>query len=195
MPNRTETNRANAELSTGPITPEGKQRSSQNALTHGLTARLACMPTEDQEEYQRHVASYAAEYSPAGETESQLVQALADAAWRLNRVVALEAQIFSGDGDAIAKTKALANLSLHSQRLSRQFQSAGAELRELQTTRLTTQRTAARDMIDIWEMYEDKGKPYDPSEDGFVLTEAQIGDAICARNRERMLKDVLDWAK
>lgn len=40
-------NRANSEHSTGPRTDPGKQRSSLNALRHGLTARTAVLPTED----------------------------------------------------------------------------------------------------------------------------------------------------
>jgi hypothetical protein len=43
------TNRANAQLSTGPRTPAGKQRSSLNALRHGLTGQIVVMPTEDLE--------------------------------------------------------------------------------------------------------------------------------------------------
>jgi hypothetical protein len=35
---RAQTNRANAEHSTGPRTDSGKQRSSQNALKHGLNS-------------------------------------------------------------------------------------------------------------------------------------------------------------
>jgi hypothetical protein len=44
-------NRANSAHSTGPRTESGKQRSSQNALSHGLTARTAVLPTEDPDAY------------------------------------------------------------------------------------------------------------------------------------------------
>ena len=52
---RAATNRANSAHSTGPRTESGKQRSSQNALSHGLTARTAVLPTEDPDTYQRHI--------------------------------------------------------------------------------------------------------------------------------------------
>ena len=91
MSNRTEANRANAQLSTGPRTQEGKQRSSLNALRHGLTGQIVVMPTEDLQAYQRHVASFVDDLRPKGPMESHLVQSLADTAWRLNRVASLEA--------------------------------------------------------------------------------------------------------
>jgi hypothetical protein len=59
-----ETNRANAQISTRPNTPDGKQRSALNALCHGLTGQLVVMPTEDLEACQRHLASFTGEYHP-----------------------------------------------------------------------------------------------------------------------------------
>ena len=47
-------NRANARLSTGPRTAAGKERSSQNALTHGLTSRSPVLATEDPAAFQLH---------------------------------------------------------------------------------------------------------------------------------------------
>ena len=46
-----EANRLNAQRSTGPRTAEGKARSSQNAVRHGLTAKCPVLPGEDPAEF------------------------------------------------------------------------------------------------------------------------------------------------
>jgi hypothetical protein len=46
-----EANRRNAQLSTGSVTEEGKSRSRQNALRHGLTAETVIDMLEDAEDY------------------------------------------------------------------------------------------------------------------------------------------------
>ena len=38
-------NRANAKLSTGPVTPEGKAKVATNRLSHGLTGRFFLLDT------------------------------------------------------------------------------------------------------------------------------------------------------
>ena len=61
---RDRANKANALLSTGPRTAAGKQRSSQNALTHGLTAASPVLATEDPAAYKLHIQQFRDEYNP-----------------------------------------------------------------------------------------------------------------------------------
>ncbi len=211
--NRTEINRENAQHSTGPKTAEGKQRSSLNALRHGLTGQIVVMPTEDLEAYQLHLASFTNEYDPSGATEENLVQALADTSWRLNRVAALETNLLTlgmthaspitgaeqqiQDAMSIvaaleSQSKALSNLSLHSQRLSRQFERTVAQLRDLQKTRIEKENRDLDHFLDITEMYDFKGETYDGPEDGFDFSEHQINEAIRRRNRERLTEEAFD---
>ena len=88
-------NRANSQHSTGPRTESGKQRSSLNALRHGLTAASAVLPSEDPAAYENHRRQFFDEYQPATATETQLVQELVDTSWRLNRIPLLEAEVLA----------------------------------------------------------------------------------------------------
>ena len=206
--NRAEINRANAQYSTGPKTEAGTKQSSLNALRHGLTGQIVVMPTEDLQAYQLHLTSFTDEYHPQGATEANLVQALADTSWRLNRVAALETNLLTLGmarepdplstapqqvQDAMAlvsalesQSKALSNLSMHSQRLSRQFERTVIQLREIQKTRQVQEKQEMSNLLDIIEMYEDKGEAYRSSDDGFVFSDQQIEAAIRARNRENL---------
>ena len=202
-----ESNRANAQFSTGPRTPEGKHRSSLNALRHGLTGQLIVMPTEDLEAYRRHLASFADDFRPKGAMESNLVQSLADTAWRLHRIAALEANLLTllaarepdpcldtagqiQQAMAIASAleahhKAFTNFTLHSQRLSRQFERAAAQLAELQNTRRSQETRDLNSLLQILDMHQDKGETYTPSDDGFVFTDTEITQARQAQTRHR----------
>ncbi len=206
--NRAQINQANAQHSTGPKSVEGKRKSSLNALRHGLTGQIVVMPTEDLQAYQRHLESFAGEYRPQGPTEAHLVQALADTSWRLNRVAALETNVLTlgvaseagpligapqqiQDAMSIAaalesQSKALSNLSMHSQRLSRQFERTVDKLHELQQTRRDREEQELDNLLDIMNMYESKGEAFDPSDLGFVFSEPQIKQRALARTRERL---------
>ena len=84
-------NRQNAKKSTGPRTPEGKARSSQNALKHGLLARDAVMADEDPAEYDRQLQILEENLFPKNAIEFELVLQIADARWRLRRITRIEA--------------------------------------------------------------------------------------------------------
>jgi hypothetical protein len=213
---RAEINRANSQHSTGPKSQAGKQRSALNALRHGLTSQIVVMPEEDLLAYQEHVDSFTTEYHPEGATESQLVQLLADTSWRLNRASALETNVLSlavarepniVDGpeqiqNALAmasaletQSKTLANLSLHTQRLSRQFERTVTQLRELQQTRQTQEKRELDDLLDIQEMYQSRSEPYNPSEDGFVFSKPQIAAAQTLRRRQSLALEAYSFRR
>ena len=89
-----ETNRANAQHSTGPRTEAGKQRSSLNALRHGLTGQTVVLPSDDLSAYQRHCKEFLDQYLPKNKMEVRLTQTIADLTWRLNRITAIETSLF-----------------------------------------------------------------------------------------------------
>ena len=78
-------NRRNAKRSTGPRTPEGKARSSQNACKHGLFARDTVLPDENPEEFLDLIATLEQELNAIGGFERRLVRHIADAEWRIRR--------------------------------------------------------------------------------------------------------------
>ena len=59
-------NQANAKLSTGPKTSEGKEVSRANSLKHGLTGAGIVMPAADAAEVERRASSIAAETGASG---------------------------------------------------------------------------------------------------------------------------------
>ena len=81
-------NRHNAAKSTGPVTPEGKQRSRCNAVRHGLTAETVIGALEDAEDYKAFEAAITADYDAQSAVERELVLRLASALWRLRRATA-----------------------------------------------------------------------------------------------------------
>jgi hypothetical protein len=184
-PKRAAVNRANAQHSTGPISDAGKQRSSLNALTHGLTARSAVLPSEDAATHQQHCRELFEEYQPATPTETQLVQELADTAWRINRIPRLEADLLSRAAnppseeaaiafDIVDAHRLLASLGLHGHRLSRQFQKTLDRLREIQSDRRERESRDLRDAAALLELHKHKGIPWEPSDHGFVFSKAHV---------------------
>ena len=62
-------NRANAQLSTGPRTEEGKRRSSLNDFRHGLTGQIVIHTPEDQAAFQKHCEAIRDALAPVGALE------------------------------------------------------------------------------------------------------------------------------
>jgi hypothetical protein len=101
---RARASRINGARSRGPKTEEGKTRSAQNALKHGLRAeRFVLLPDEDAAEFEAKEAALVEDLAPEGALEGILVRRIARAAWRLSRADRIEAELFAqeryGDGD------------------------------------------------------------------------------------------------
>ena len=204
--NRAEINRANAQNSTGPRTEAGKQRSSLNALRHGLTGQTVVLPSDDLAAYDRHCQEFLDHYHPKNKMETELTQAISDLTWRLKRINSIEANLLAADiawnldsidaetdqpypAPATAKdfreqTQALANLSMYERRLSLRFKDTLKQLRELQAERLDQERSEMYDAAKILQMHKNKKVPYDPNEDGFVFSNADIETYIQRRDRK-----------
>jgi hypothetical protein len=91
---QTEANRRNARLSTGPVTEEGKRRSRQNALRHGLTAETVIDALEDAQDYAAFEMAVTADYDAQSAVERELALRLASLLWRLRRATAIESGLF-----------------------------------------------------------------------------------------------------
>ena len=85
-----ESNRRNAQRSTGPKTQGGKQRASQNAVRHGLTAETVIGPLEDPADYRAFEQAVTTAYDAETAVERELVLRLASLLWRLRRATSVE---------------------------------------------------------------------------------------------------------
>jgi hypothetical protein len=96
---RAEASRKNGAKSRGPNTPEGKARSAQNALKHGLRAeKHIVLPDEDAAEFAGLEAALVGELAPVGALQTVLARRVAIAAWRLARADHIEAELFKERG-------------------------------------------------------------------------------------------------
>ncbi len=87
-------NRANAQKSTGPKTPEGKAIVAQNALKHGFWSQEVVIKGEDAEEFALFRAGLLEELAPAGLMELILAERIVSLSWRLQRAERLQITAF-----------------------------------------------------------------------------------------------------
>jgi hypothetical protein len=88
-----EANRRNALRSTGPTTEDGKRRSRQNAVRHGLSAETVVEIVEDIDDYRDFEAAVIADYDARTAVERELVLRLASLLWRLRRATMIETEL------------------------------------------------------------------------------------------------------
>lgn len=204
---RAEINRANALKSTGPVTDAGKSRSRFNAFRHGLTGKTIVMPWQDHAVYEAFCKEFFDDLKPEGVLEKQFVQTLADCSWRLNSAAAREANLLSlavheraflmnaGDeqvDDALAEAQSVregsqvfTNISLYCQRLARQRDKALEQFQKLQKERAERRARDLAEAAALRKLHTQKKISYDPAEDGFVFSAAEIDNYIRREARKK----------
>jgi hypothetical protein len=188
-------NRANAQLSTGPTSAEGKSKSSLNAVKTALTGRTVLLPTDDADAYEQHLRAYDKEFKPMTPYECELVQSIADTNWRLQRIPTLEMAIyaqgriqFAGQFDdrepalrpgiielqtLLAYEKQLRNLHTQEARLHRRREKDLAELRQMQQERDRRECEAQRERIARHQTTKEN-KPSHPADFGFEFSTEDV---------------------
>jgi hypothetical protein len=198
-------NQANAQLSTGPRTEEGKKRSSLNALKSGLTGRTVLLPGEDAEAYRTHCQNWIDAHKPVGHEEIELVQSLADNRWRQDRAFALEQNLFALGhvefSDLFdqelpevrnsliqahtfrAYQKEFGSLITQQGRLDRCFHRDLAKLVEIQQARKQIEAVRAAQLRKAAAAYTaatKERKTFNPTQNGFEFSIAEIEEFLTA---------------
>jgi hypothetical protein len=155
-----ESARRNGAKSVGPVTPEGKERSSRNATRHGLLSKTIVLSNEDQGAFDNLCRDYVRRFRPVGQIELDLVNEMAQSRWRKRRIPSLESSLLDnamadmeeeilerhGDikvGHRLGRAfshlanneKSLALLYRYEARLARDYEKALTNLRYLQGQR------------------------------------------------------------
>jgi hypothetical protein len=182
-----EANRDNAQLSTGPVTEAGAERSSRNATKHGFTGQTLVISEAESKSYEAHVEAYIYRYLPANHQEKQLVQLLADHDWSLQQIGVQQINtiaqmnsattIMSAAGDPVATAALLASLSrtlntlgIYETRRNRAAKAIQEELEAVQKAGAELLRQELPQAATLYKIHKAKGQNWNPSEFGFVCS-------------------------
>ena len=154
------------------------------------------MTEEDRAAHATFCKGLIKDLAPEGDMETQLAQRIATDSWRLNRLSAIEDNLFAlglhkNERPALPRSrrnrrrlitaqvftresKQLQLLSLYEQRLNRGLQKNLALLKSLQADRKAQREAAMKEAAALLKLSEMRGVEYSPQKDGFVFSTAEI---------------------
>jgi hypothetical protein len=191
-------NRRNAQRSTGPRTEEGKKTSALNARRHNLTGQVTAMTDADRIMHDAFSASIVESLAPEGAMETQLAQRIATDSWRLNRISAVEDNLFALGHSAKSDEIETPGSEINAPEIHAALTAAKVfkeESKQLQLLTLYEQREAEMNLaMKLQQLSEMKGLQYEPVKDGFVFSNAEIHTAI-DKNRRLNRAGVTDFSR
>jgi hypothetical protein len=206
-------NRENAKHSTGP-SQEGRKKTRLNAVTHGYAGQTVVVPDHEVEAYNKHFASFRAEYQPVGPTEEFMVQSLADLTFSASQIRALTTnRIYLAGARPVHNTNethspetenamaqafsakdlapSINTLGIYEARKMRLFNTTRKELVSIQTERKAREQEELEEAATLREADKKRRQPHEkewhPSENGFVCSIAEIDRYIFRQNRRNQL--------
>jgi hypothetical protein len=96
-PKQIAASRANGARSKGPVTEQGKRNSSGNSTRHGLFAETIVLENEKEDEFIELLNELLDEHQPQTPTETIMVEAIAAARWRQDRIWGMQKVAFDHD--------------------------------------------------------------------------------------------------
>jgi hypothetical protein len=180
---KSETARANGAKSRGPTTAEGKEKSSRNAIKHGLTAGNGniLLDSEDPDQFDEVLNKLVGIHEPATPAEQDIVEEMVACRWRTRRMWTIETGLLNAEILAQAAksdtpdpdmnlasafrsltddSRSLALASRYEARLQRLYDRAYKTLRELQQARKSEEPTPPHTVHIRWvNQNEDPDQP------------------------------------
>jgi hypothetical protein len=196
--------RHHPQKSTGPRTEQGKHRSSQNAIRHGLSGRIVVLPTEDISLYLEHSKKINTALNPQTPIEEELAQTVADGYWRMKHLRTVEEGMFAwthyeaeGNFDAAnenthsaftaaaafrAHSQAFVNLSIYEQRIQRGIDKAMKQLQELQAERKARREEVVQEAIRLrqYQLMMAANNPEHPDAQEPASGDIEFGEFVCS---------------
>jgi hypothetical protein len=138
-PFQAQASRTNGSRSNGPLTEEGKARSSRNALKHGMTASTSLISGESVELWRQHREGVLMALGAKGALETALADRIALTLWRLQRIGACDAtttaSALPAEGASLDEAPKLNLVMRYEAHVSRQLRQALQALDRLQIIR------------------------------------------------------------
>jgi hypothetical protein len=203
-------NRRNGALSHGPVTAEGRRRSSLNGYRNGLNGQIVCSTPEELAAFKSFCSEIQSELAPVGAIERFYAKSIAENMYRLEKARSLDMGMFanghrdhvdemqSGHPEAdtalaasrtfLEQADAFKLLSGYESKILRALEKHQAQLKTLQTERKAAHEKAVEQATQFVELAEAMEETYEPGEDftpasaygGFAFSQAEID-----RRRER----------
>jgi hypothetical protein len=202
-PQQIEANRKNAQLSTGPKTPETKQKCSLNAVKHGFTGQSVLLTEDSVEPYRNFTEGMLKDLAPVGQRETYLAHAIAGARWRIAQISSTEAAIyalgvrlhadkFQNETPQMTidlcraltfqeSRKDLDRIRRYESALTRQAKADLAELHQLQAERKAREAAQKKDAMALHAHFSKLKQTWNPADFGFVLSIDEI-EVLTLRN-------------